>query len=53
MVPSVDVLGRLTRALGLDESTTREVRDPLVAVETAPGGVECAGGEAPTGSPRR
>ncbi|MEH0545512.1 helix-turn-helix transcriptional regulator [Streptomyces sp. B21-105] len=51
MVPSLDVLGRLTRALGLDESTTREVRDLLVAVETAPGGVECAGGEAPTGSP--
>ncbi|GGS05040.1 hypothetical protein GCM10010269_50050 [Streptomyces humidus] len=42
MVPSVDVLGRLTRALGLDESTTREVRDLLVAVETAPGGVEFA-----------
>ncbi|MFJ9742544.1 helix-turn-helix domain-containing protein [Streptomyces sp. NPDC101166] len=51
MVPSVDVLGRLTRALGLDESTTREVRDLLVAVEAAPGTVELAGAEATAGSP--
>ncbi|MEU6403779.1 helix-turn-helix transcriptional regulator [Streptomyces sp. NPDC046985] len=36
MVPSADVLGRLSDALGLDESTTREVRDLLIAVETAP-----------------
>lgn len=35
MVPSVDVLGRLSRALGLDETTTREVRDLLAAVEAA------------------
>ncbi|MGW0079667.1 helix-turn-helix domain-containing protein [Streptomyces cellulosae] len=35
MVPSVDVLDRLSRALGLDESTAREVRDLLAAVETA------------------
>ncbi len=35
MVPSVDVLDRLSRALGLDESTAREVRDLLAAVEAA------------------
>ncbi|WP_432033189.1 helix-turn-helix domain-containing protein [Streptomyces antibioticus] len=50
MVPSVDVLGRLTRALGVDESITREVRDLLIAVETAPGAVEAASGEEPAGS---
>ncbi|MCQ4202595.1 helix-turn-helix transcriptional regulator [Streptomyces coelicoflavus] len=35
MVPSVDVLDRLCRALNLDESAAREVRDLLVAVESA------------------
>ncbi|MEV5144491.1 helix-turn-helix transcriptional regulator [Streptomyces sp. NPDC052727] len=35
MVPSLDVLNRLSRALGLDESTAREVRDLLAAVEMA------------------
>ncbi|MEU6336324.1 helix-turn-helix transcriptional regulator [Streptomyces cellulosae] len=35
MVPSLDVLDRLSRALGLDESTAREVRDLLAAVEAA------------------
>ncbi|SMF86595.1 hypothetical protein SAMN02745830_07193 [Streptomyces sp. Amel2xC10] len=36
MVPSADVLGRLSNALGLDASTAQEVRDLLVAVEAAP-----------------
>ncbi|MEW2118441.1 helix-turn-helix transcriptional regulator [Streptomyces sp. NPDC005474] len=36
MVPSADVLGRLSRALGLDEVTSREVHDLLGAVEAAP-----------------
>ncbi|MFF0809079.1 helix-turn-helix domain-containing protein [Streptomyces althioticus] len=35
MVPSLDVLDRLTRALGLDEATALEVRDLLAAVEAA------------------
>ncbi|MFI6209369.1 helix-turn-helix domain-containing protein [Streptomyces sp. NPDC051041] len=35
MVPSRDVLDRLSRALGLDDSTVREVRDLLAAVEAA------------------
>ncbi|MFF3633297.1 helix-turn-helix domain-containing protein [Streptomyces sp. NPDC002250] len=35
MVPSFDVLDRLSRALGLDDSSAREVRDLLVAVEAA------------------
>lgn len=35
MVPSLDVLGRLSRALGLDEATALEVRDLLAAVEAA------------------
>ncbi|KUO08776.1 hypothetical protein AQJ58_29455 [Streptomyces sp. DSM 15324] len=47
MVPSADVLDRLSRALGLDESTTREVRDLLGAVEAAPHAVETPGTEAP------
>ncbi|MER5371835.1 helix-turn-helix transcriptional regulator [Streptomyces sp. NPDC002553] len=51
MVPSLDVLGRLTRALGLDESTTQEVRDLLVAVEAAPGAAELAGAKGPAESP--
>lgn len=35
MVPSLDVLDRLSRALGLDETTALEVRDLLAAVEAA------------------
>ncbi|MGW0409973.1 helix-turn-helix domain-containing protein [Streptomyces collinus] len=35
MVPSFDVLDRLSSALGLDDSSAREVRDLLVAVEAA------------------
>ncbi|CAL9433577.1 hypothetical protein SUDANB28_02119 [Streptomyces sp. enrichment culture] len=35
MVPSLDVLDRLSRALGLDESTAGEVRELLAAVEAA------------------
>ncbi|MFC5954725.1 helix-turn-helix domain-containing protein [Streptomyces pratens] len=35
MVPSADVLDRLSRALGLGEPTAGEVRDLLAAVETA------------------
>ncbi|URN18744.1 helix-turn-helix transcriptional regulator [Streptomyces sudanensis] len=45
MVPSADVLDRLSRALGLDESTAREVRDLLVAVETAADSDPPASGE--------
>ncbi|MGW1982741.1 helix-turn-helix domain-containing protein [Streptomyces collinus] len=37
MVPSFDVLDRLSSALSLDDSSAREVRDLLVAVEAAPG----------------
>ncbi|MEU5198750.1 helix-turn-helix transcriptional regulator [Streptomyces scabiei] len=43
MVPSVDVLDRLSRALGLDELTAREVRELLDAVMTAPGTDQPAG----------
>ncbi|MDX2595286.1 helix-turn-helix transcriptional regulator [Streptomyces sp. WI03-4A] len=35
MVPSFDVLDRLSRALGLDDSSAGEVRDLLVAIEAA------------------
>ncbi len=35
MVPSVDVLDRLCRALNLDESAAGEVHDLLLAVESA------------------
>ena len=35
MVPSADVLDRLSHALGLDESTAGEVRELLAAVEAA------------------
>ncbi|MEH0585615.1 helix-turn-helix transcriptional regulator [Streptomyces sp. B21-106] len=49
MVPSLDVLGRLLLALDLDESTSREVRELLVAVEAAPGAVE-ANEEVPSGA---
>ncbi|WP_240117743.1 helix-turn-helix transcriptional regulator [Streptomyces sp. MUM 2J] len=51
MVPSTDVLGRLSRALGLDEPTAREVRDLLVAVEAAPHAVETPSTEVPYGTP--
>ncbi len=37
MVPSFDVLDRLSSALGLDDSSAREVRGLLVAVEAAAG----------------
>ncbi|MFC4501285.1 MULTISPECIES: helix-turn-helix domain-containing protein [Streptomyces] len=50
MVPSVDVLGRLSRALDLDESTAREVRDLLVAVEAAPNAIEASGEAVPAAS---
>ncbi|MER5432938.1 helix-turn-helix transcriptional regulator [Streptomyces sp. NPDC002588] len=50
MVPSVDVLGRLSRALDLDESTAREVRDLLVAVEAAPNVAEAPGEDMPAES---
>ncbi|MFD9319228.1 helix-turn-helix domain-containing protein [Streptomyces sp. NPDC060053] len=50
MVPSLDVLGRLSAALGLDESTSRDVRDLLVAVEAAPDTVELSDEEAPSGA---
>lgn len=50
MVPSLDVLGRLSLALDLDEPTSREVRDLLVAVEVAPDTVEASSEEAPAGA---
>ncbi|KRD19127.1 hypothetical protein ASE41_19065 [Streptomyces sp. Root264] len=50
MVPSLDVLGRLSAALGLDESISREVRDLLVAVEAAPDTVELSDEEVPAGA---
>ncbi|MFI7499588.1 helix-turn-helix domain-containing protein [Streptomyces sp. NPDC049687] len=40
MVPSADVLGRLMRALELDDATIHEVRELLVAVEEAPETIE-------------
>ncbi|GAA4790535.1 helix-turn-helix transcriptional regulator [Streptomyces ziwulingensis] len=46
MVPSLDVLDRLSKALGLDESTAREVRDLLVAVMAAPEASRVSGDEA-------
>ncbi|USQ83478.1 helix-turn-helix transcriptional regulator [Streptomyces phaeoluteigriseus] len=49
MVPSTDVLDRLSNALGLDESTAREVRDLLVAVTAAPDTAK-ASGEVPAGA---
>ncbi|MFJ3285472.1 helix-turn-helix domain-containing protein [Streptomyces sp. NPDC086669] len=50
MVPSLEVLDRLSHALDLDETTTREVRDLLAAVEATPvsGGPE--GAEPSTGA---
>ncbi|MER5980072.1 helix-turn-helix transcriptional regulator [Streptomyces sp. NPDC001857] len=50
MVPSPDVLGRLSLALDLDESTAREVRGLLDAVEAAFDAVDESGGEAPAGA---
>ncbi|MFF3206661.1 helix-turn-helix domain-containing protein [Streptomyces sp. NPDC002962] len=50
MVPSLAVLGRLSVALDLDESTSREVRDLLVAVEAAPDTVELSDEEIPAGA---
>ncbi|MDG5807560.1 helix-turn-helix transcriptional regulator [Streptomyces ossamyceticus] len=47
MVPSVDVLDRLSGALGLDESTAREVRELLHAVMAAPGADHQAEGTTP------
>jgi hypothetical protein len=51
MVPSLEVLDRLSRALGLDEATALEVRDLLAAVEAAtdtggPEGTETSTGAA-------
>ncbi|MEW2046053.1 helix-turn-helix transcriptional regulator [Streptomyces sp. NPDC005476] len=50
MVPSLDVLSRLSVALDLDESTSREVRDLLVAVEAAPDTVPLSDEEVPAGA---
>ncbi|GHE45985.1 helix-turn-helix domain-containing protein [Streptomyces griseoaurantiacus] len=47
MVPSFDVLGRLLDALGLDESSAREVRDLLAAVVAAAGSEQLADDLAP------
>ncbi|MFC9828213.1 helix-turn-helix domain-containing protein [Streptomyces albogriseolus] len=50
MVPSADVLDRLSRALGLDESTAGEVRELLAAVEAASDSDQSAGGATPAGT---
>lgn len=50
MVPSADVLRRLSRALDLDESTAREMRDLLDAVEAAPDTAEASAGETLAGT---
>ncbi|MGW3358018.1 helix-turn-helix domain-containing protein [Streptomyces bungoensis] len=47
MVPSLDVLDRLSRALGLDESTAHEVRDLLAAVVAAADSDESADSTTP------
>ncbi|MFJ8114089.1 helix-turn-helix domain-containing protein [Streptomyces sp. NPDC096132] len=49
MVPSADVLGRLSRALGLDDVASHEVRELLAAVEAAPDTVEASGDMAAVG----
>lgn len=49
MVPSFDVLDRLSRALGLDESTAREVRDLLDAVAAAADSDQPEGSATPVG----
>ncbi|MFF8974668.1 helix-turn-helix domain-containing protein [Streptomyces sp. NPDC014995] len=50
MVPSADVLRRLSRALDLDESTAREMRDLLDAVEAAPDIAEASADETLAGT---
>lgn len=50
MVPSLDVLDRLSRALGLDELTAREVRDLLATVETAADSARSSDGDLPAGT---
>ncbi|MEU0717772.1 helix-turn-helix transcriptional regulator [Streptomyces lavendulocolor] len=50
MVPSADVLDRLSQALDLDESTAREVRDLLAAVEAAADAGPVSGEGAPAGT---
>ncbi|AYL36580.1 helix-turn-helix domain-containing protein [Streptomyces fungicidicus] len=49
MVPSADVLDRLSRALGLDEPTAGEVRELLAAVEAASDFDQPTGGATPAG----
>ncbi|MGW1899783.1 helix-turn-helix domain-containing protein [Streptomyces hirsutus] len=49
MVPSIDVLDRLSGALGLDELTAGEVRDLLAEVETASDVDQSVEGTAPAG----
>ncbi|MEV7861192.1 helix-turn-helix transcriptional regulator [Streptomyces hirsutus] len=49
MVPSIDVLDRLSGALGLDELTAGEVRDLLAEVETASDVDQPVEGTAPAG----
>ncbi|MEU5223200.1 helix-turn-helix transcriptional regulator [Streptomyces toyocaensis] len=49
MVPSADVLDRLSRALGLDESTVGEVRELLAAVEAASDSDQLADGATSVG----
>ncbi|GGW75706.1 helix-turn-helix domain-containing protein [Streptomyces griseoloalbus] len=49
MVPSADVLDRLSRALGLDEATAGEVRELLAAVEAAADSDQPTGGATPAG----
>ncbi|MEU3103166.1 helix-turn-helix domain-containing protein [Streptomyces griseoflavus] len=49
MVPSADVLERLSRALGLDEPTAGEVRELLAAVEAASDSDQPTSGTTPAG----
>ncbi|MFJ7148424.1 helix-turn-helix domain-containing protein [Streptomyces sp. NPDC100445] len=49
MVPSLDVLDRLSHALDLDESAVREVRDLLAAVVAAANSAESAALATPAG----
>ncbi|WP_437094797.1 helix-turn-helix domain-containing protein [Streptomyces sp. enrichment culture] len=49
MVPSADVLDRLSRALDLDAPTATEVRDLLAAVESASDSEQPVDGGAPAG----
>ncbi|MGA5408022.1 helix-turn-helix domain-containing protein [Streptomyces lavendulocolor] len=50
MVPSADVLDRLSRALGLDDATAGEVRDLLGAVEAAADSGSVPGEDASAGA---